>query len=194
MTKTWKRIAMGTAVVAGLAVAGALVFVPTRSAMASMKGAGMGGMMQSHMQMMQGGGMGAMMKGHMQMMQGSDMGAMHASMGAMHASMTAMHDRETAEVAALLGLSVADLDKALADGKEIGALAAERNVDPAKVTETVAAIRKATLDELVTAGTLTREQADQMLQQMESAGMMVPMGTMMPAGGHCTQAADPKTY
>lgn len=172
MTKTWKRVVKGTAVVAGFAV-GALLLVAVRPAVANVMSGGVGGMMSGGMMM------------------STNMGAMHANMRGTHETMVAMHDQETAEAAALLGMSVDDLNKALADGKPIGALADQQNVDPAQVAETLAAVRKAALRDLVTAGTLTQAQADWMLQQMEANGMMVPMGGMMPAG--CTQAT-PTTY
>jgi len=167
VTTLFKRIAIGAAVLGAVAVAG-YYWAPTRIAFAAVSG-GMGQMMQgNHMQnvaqMMQG--------GHMQ------------NMGQMHTTMTAMHEKELNAVAEALGMTPAELTEALKAGRGVADLAKEKNVDTAALKDTLAGIRQAALDELVAAGTMTREQADLMLQHMGSADFLtLTGGVMMQSGG-----------
>lgn len=116
MKKTWMRAAMGTAVVAGLALAGALIFT-TRPALAEMMSGRTGTQMHgNHMGMMSNGSHGAMMQGAHGMM-GADMGALHASMVVMHdkvtEALTAAHQAALNELMAAGTLTQAQADQML---------------------------------------------------------------------------------
>jgi len=65
-----------------------------------------------------------------------------------------------------LGMTVADLTAELKTGKTIAAVAEAKKVAPSAIVDAMLAPRKAQLDAQVTAGRLTREQADTMLAQM----------------------------
>ena len=67
-----------------------------------------------------------------------------------------------------LGMTVADLTAELKTGKTIAAVAEAKKVAPSAIVDAMLAPRKAQLDTQVTAGRLTREQADTMLAQMRA--------------------------
>jgi hypothetical protein len=105
-------------------------------------------------------------------------GAMAPLMG----QMPAMHDQVMGEIAKRLGLTPAELNQAIADGKSITDLANERNVSPDEVLQIMTEGMRSLLDQAVEAGTITQEQADQMLQfhAQHSAGCLsVHAGNMM---------------
>lgn len=156
MTNVWKRILIGAAVLGGMAAVG--FFLMPQSVSAAGRGNGYGAGM--HQGMMRGGGM----------MGGGMHGGMVGGMMAMRPAMLAIHQDELAAVAGLLGMTTDELSTALQDGTDVLDLAAEKNVDAAKITEAQAAARKAGLDELVADGTLTQEQADLMLEHMALMG------------------------
>lgn len=207
MTKIWKRIAVGAAVVGAVAVAG-LLWGPTRTAVAGMIGTAMmkGGMAQMMASHMQGGNMAGMMESHMKsgnmaaMMDGDMDAMMQEMMGSgmmenmdeLHAVMSDFHQKEVKVAASALGISTDDLSKTLSDGKEIAEVAKERNVDPALVSSALEELRQTTLADLVTAGTLTQDQADTMLEHMNKVGTdTLKFGTMMQAVGHCQAQKSP---
>lgn len=66
-------------------------------------------------------------------------------------------------VAEALGMTNTELRAALADGKTIAEIAGERGVEVQAVIDALVAEHKAHLDEHVTAGDITQEQADQRL-------------------------------
>ena len=68
-----------------------------------------------------------------------------------------------------LGMTVADLTAELKTGKTIAAVAEAKKVAPSAIIDAMLAPRKAQLDAQVTAGRLTREQADAMLAQMRAS-------------------------
>lgn len=160
MTNVWKRILVGAAVLGGVAAVG--FFLMPQSASAAGRGNGYG----------QGNGNGARL--HQGMMGGGMMGGMRGGMNggmmAMRPAMIAIHQDELTAVAGLLGMTTDELTESLAAGTNVLDLAAEKNVDAAKITEAQVAARKAGLDELVAAGTLTQEQADLMLEHMAQVG------------------------
>jgi hypothetical protein len=191
MTKTWKRIAIGAAVVAGVAVIGLVARPGILQAAAGMMGSGsssmmQGGMMQGNMNSMMNGDMSSMMNGNM-----ADMmkGMMNGDMSQMHDTMSGMHNQELSAAAGALGMTADDLTKALADGRGVADLAKEKGVELTAVTGAMEAARKAAFDQLVTAGTMTREQADQMIDHMGKLGLMTLNGAaMMQNGGTCHTA------
>lgn len=189
-----KRIAIGAAVLATVAAVGYL-WAPARMAFAAGSGGMIGMMMQGNMkdhtaQMMQGD-----MKDHMsQMMQGGmmgdmsemmkNMGPMHEAMQAAMPAMSAMHEEELNTAAAALGMTAPELTQALDSGRSVEEIAQEKGVSLDSLKESLSTIRQGALDELVAAGTLTREQADLMLQHMNDAEFMtLSAGTMMQSGG-----------
>jgi|GEM_PF-4047046 len=177
MTNMWKRIAIGSAIVAGAAVFTYLVW-PARIQAAGL----MGGRMAA---MMNGGSMKAMMNG-------SSSGMMSGDMGQMHEQMAGLHTKEQAAAAQALGMSAEELATALKEGRGVADLAKEKGMSVDKLTEAVNSARKAAFDELVAAGTLTQEQADQMIEHMGQVGLMtLNMGTMMQNGGSCHGAKAP---
>ncbi|HYF95399.1 MAG TPA: hypothetical protein VD969_24575 [Symbiobacteriaceae bacterium] len=162
MTKMWKRVAIGAAIVAAVGTI-TLVAHPGRLLAAGMMGGGMGNMMQS--------------------------GMMGGDMSKMHDSMSGMHEQLLGAAAGALGMTADELSQALADGRGVADLAKGKGVDLAAVTGAMEDARKAAFDEMVAAGTLTQEQADQMLEHMGKAGLTVLNGAaMMQTGGACHAA------
>lgn len=195
MTTLWRRIAIGVALVAAVGTI-TLVALPGRLLAAGMMGGNMGGMMQSGTtsgemnSMMRDGMMGAMMNGGhmgaMMQMMGGDMSGMHDGTGG-------MHGQDLSAAAGALGMTSDELVAALVAGRGVADLAKERGVDLSAVSGAMATARDAALDQLVAAGTLTQEQADQMLNHMNRAGFSTLNGAaMMQAGGPCN-GAQPKT-
>ncbi|HYF76641.1 MAG TPA: hypothetical protein VD973_05895 [Symbiobacteriaceae bacterium] len=183
MTNVWKRILVGAAVIGGVAAVGFFLMPQSASAAGRGNGYGAGNGARMHQGMMGGGMMGGMR------------GGMNGGMMAMMPAMLEIHQNELAAVAELLGMTSEDLTTALQDGTDVLDLAAEKNVDAAKITEAQVAARKAGLDELVADGTLTQEQADLMLEHMAQVGTATlnagagMMGQGMGAGaGHCPMA------
>lgn len=88
-----------------------------------------------------------------------------------------------------LGLSVADLQAELQDGKSIATLAADKGVDTQTIIDAYLVEVKADLDESVAAGDITQEQADAQLQQAEERAVdrldnTGPEGLRGPGGRH----------
>jgi hypothetical protein len=67
----------------------------------------------------------------------------------------------------LLGLTTSEIQAMRLEGKSLVQIAATKGVTEQKLVEAVVAERKASIQERVNAGTLTQEQANIMLQQME---------------------------
>lgn len=109
--------------------------------------------------------MGGRMHGMMQGFSG-DMQAMHQQMQGMMDQMPSMHERMTDEMAAVLGLTGEQVRQEMEAGKSLEELAAAQGRDVEQVKAAMREAKAAVLDELVAAGTLTREQADQMLNMM----------------------------
>lgn len=81
---------------------------------------------------------------------------------AMHENMTPIHDKVHAAVAAKLGMTSTDLDAAIAGGKSVATLAAEKQISLTDLQQTATDAHNAALDELVAAGTIDAAFAEQM--------------------------------
>ena len=103
-----------------------------------------------------------------QMNQGQ--GGPHGTMNLMAVSEEDMH----AAIAAALGMSVADFEAAIDAGQTPATLAAERNIDFAVIQAAMDAVHEAALQQAVTDGLITQEQADWMLSHR--GGQNGPMG------------------
>jgi polyhydroxyalkanoate synthesis regulator phasin len=75
----------------------------------------------------------------------------------------------TADIAAALGMTEADVTAGLQSGKSVADLAAAQSKDLAAVKEALLAAQKARLDQAVSAGTLTQAQADSAYQALTSS-------------------------
>ncbi len=100
-----------------------------------------------------------------------------------------MHSAMWGALAGSLGLTTDELDQALADGKTLEALAAEKGINKEQLAEKMYAAMKDAVDQQVAAGSISREQADRMLESAK--GHMTPehvasMGNMTGSmqGGH----------
>lgn len=71
-------------------------------------------------------------------------------------------------IATTLGISESDLMTAFQAGKSVADVAAEKNVDLAKVIAAIVAEQKTALQQAVTAGRLTQAQADQQLTLLQA--------------------------
>ena len=71
-------------------------------------------------------------------------------------------------VADLTGLSTEEVAEQRAGGRSIADIAASKDVEADAVVEAALDARKAALDELVANGTITQEQADEMLERMST--------------------------
>lgn len=96
------------------------------------------------------------------MMRGGMM-AMHNTMAPLMSQMPEMHNQVIHEVADLLGMPADELTEALAD-RGLADLAADKGIALEEVEQVMTDKMKAFLDQAVADGTLTREQADQMLE------------------------------
>jgi hypothetical protein len=86
------------------------------------------------------------------------------------------------EVAKLLGLSEADIQKERLAGKSLAQIADAQGVKKDTLVNTLLSAKKATLDELVKGGKLDRAQADLMVSRMQSqVSTMVDRTTTGPA-------------
>lgn len=161
--------------VAALAIAGAIYAGPVLAA----NGYGMMGATGS------GNGGHGMMSGSMM---GGDMMAMHNVMMPLMSQMPAMHSEMMGEVGKLLGLTEEELTQAMANGKTLLDIAAEKNVAPGEIRSTMTRGMKAFLDRLTAEGAITEAQVGQMLGFMEKnlesclSGNMSEMMSMM--SGH----------
>lgn len=121
---------------------------------------------------------------HVGMMSG-DMAAMHAQMAPLMAQMGSMHEAVMGEVAAVLGMSLEELNQAMADGKSLASLAEEKKVAAGEIRAVTTKAVKELLDGQVAAGTLTQAQAAQMLSQHErNFSTCFSGGGMMGGGMH----------
>jgi hypothetical protein len=71
-------------------------------------------------------------------------------------------------VADLTGLSTEEVAEQRAEGESIADIAASKEVEADAVVDAALDARKAALDELVADGTITQEQADEMLERMST--------------------------
>lgn len=71
-------------------------------------------------------------------------------------------------VAKLTGLSTEEVAKQRAEGESIADIAASKGVEADAVVVAALDARKAALDELITDGTITQEQANEMLERMSA--------------------------
>jgi len=89
--------------------------------------------------------------------------------------------------AKLLGLQPGDVAAQRHEGKSLVQIAQTKNVDENSLVDAILADRQAQLEARVKAGTLTQEQADLMLQRMQTqvkaAVERTSVGPMAPAGG-----------
>jgi len=104
--------------------------------------------------------------------------------------MPQIHTQVVGDVAGRLGMTAAELSKAMADGKSLAQIAADQNVAIGEVRAAMTSSMKTALDQLVEAKQLTQEQVGPILGYMEQnlafclngtgGGMMggfVPSGT-----------------
>jgi hypothetical protein len=103
-------------------------------------------------------------------------------MGGLGGPMSSMHIDIWTAVAKELDLTYDQLQAELRT-KTLGQLAQEKNVTLDKLQEVARSAWKAEINELVEAGTLTRQQADWMIQHMDTAGF--PMLGLGPGLGPC---------
>ena len=68
--------------------------------------------------------------------------------------------------AGALGMTVEELRAALRDGQNLAEVAASKGVDPEKVVGAVVAATRTRMEEKVSSGALTREQADRLLSEL----------------------------
>ncbi|MFC1981188.1 DUF2680 domain-containing protein [Chloroflexota bacterium] len=88
-------------------------------------------------------------------------------------------------VSELLGLPHGEIETLRHEGKSMVEIAAAQGVSEDTLVETILAAKKEAVQERVTAGTLTQEQADLMFQQMEQRTTeMVNRTTTGPYAGH----------
>jgi hypothetical protein len=174
----------GALVVAGILIGliiqfgvnAALAQTPTTpfSPVRQMLNGGMGGHMAGPMTHM--GGSMAHMEGSMAHMEGSmaHMGGSMAHMGGQrgHMGQQGIMDRDAmhAKMAEALGISVEELDAAIAAGKTPYQLAEELEVDFAAVQEAMTAAHAEAVAQAVADGTITQAQADQMLAHHAQMG------------------------
>lgn len=94
-------------------------------------------------------------------------------------------DREAmhATLADVLGLSVAELDAAHAEGKRLPEIAEAQGVALADVEAAMQAAWQTAVNDALTAGTITQEQADRLLERGGRLGMGAPKGGMRGDGG-----------
>lgn len=93
-----------------------------------------------------------------------------------------LHEEMQAVIADALGITVAELEAARAEGKRLPELAAESGVALEDVQTAVQAAHEAAIQQAVEDGLITQEQADWMLQRHNN-GMGMGMGMGMPGGG-----------
>ncbi|MBX3059280.1 MAG: hypothetical protein KF770_22655 [Anaerolineae bacterium] len=93
-----------------------------------------------------------------------------------------LHEEMQAVIADALGITVAELEAARAEGKRLPELAAELGVALEDVQTAVQAAHEAAIQQAVEDGLITQEQADWM-RQRHNNGMGMGMGMGMPGGG-----------
>ncbi len=93
-----------------------------------------------------------------------------------------LHEEMQAVIADALGITVAELEAAHAEGKRLPELAAELGVALEDVQTAVQAAHEAAIQQAVEDGLITQEQADWM-RQRHNNGMSMGMGMGMPGGG-----------
>lgn len=84
-----------------------------------------------------------------------------------------MRDYVKTAFAEKLGISAADLDKYITDGKTLREIAQERGLTPEETTQTLKDARSAALDKMVADGVITQAQANWIKRQ---AGKMMESG------------------
>jgi hypothetical protein len=77
--------------------------------------------------------------------------------------MAEYRDEMHAAVAEALGLSVEELDEAMAEGQTMWQIAEEQGIDPEDIRDAMQAVREDIINQAVEDGVLTQEQADWML-------------------------------
>jgi hypothetical protein len=90
-----------------------------------------------------------------------------------------MHDYVEQALADKLGIKEADVEDALASGKSMYQIALDNGVEEADVASVLTEVHRTALDNAVTDGVITREQADFMRQRMTANGFNFgncPMG------------------
>lgn len=132
-------------------------------------------------------------------MMNGGMAAMHNSMMPLMSEMPTMHTEMLGDVAAFLGMSVDELNGALAEGRSLTELAVEKGRSFEEAQALMTDSMKAFVQRAVEAGSITQAQADQMLQYHEqysgschavqSGGMM---GGMMGGMRNMMFAPNPK--
>jgi lambda repressor-like predicted transcriptional regulator len=96
-------------------------------------------------------------------------------------------------VAQLLGMDTEAIHAERLSGKSLAAIAAEKGISKETLVATIVDAKREAVSEAVQAGTITQEQADHVLQQMEErVPLMVDRTTVGPAngrmGGHWSAA------
>ena len=110
---------------------------------------------------------------------------MSGDMTQMHTAMTGMYQEALDAIASTLGMNTADLTEALKDGRKLADIAEEKGIDPAQINAAVLAAHQTFLDDLVTAGTLSKDQADQMLERMSGVDFVTMFDRSAGASGNC---------
>jgi len=148
--------------VAAVAVAGLIYAAPVLAAggYGMMGSAGTAGMMS-------GAGAAAMMNGQGSAMMQGNMAEMHNLMAPLMNEMPKIHTQVMGDVAGRLGLTADDLFKAMADGKSLAQIAADKNVAVGEVRAAMTTSMKTALDQLVEAKQLTADQSGKILGYME---------------------------
>lgn len=126
-------------------------------------------------------------------MMGGGMMAVHNTMAPLMSQMPQMHDQVISEAADLLGMTADELADALAY-RSLADLAAEKGIALEEVEQVMTDKMKSFLDRAVADGTLTQEQADQMLKyHAEYSGSCHSgrAGSMMGGAGGMMRGAGP---
>lgn len=107
------------------------------------------------------------------MMGGNGRGMMNGG-GMMGAGQGQMHEYMQAELAAKLGISEADLEKAYSEGKTFWQVAQDKGLTTEQAQQMMIDARNAALDKMVADGKITKDQADWMKNRMNGANGMGP--------------------
>ncbi|WP_274651045.1 hypothetical protein [Paenibacillus humicola] len=95
------------------------------------------------------------------------------------------------ELAKLLGMTTAELQKELASGKSLAAIAKAKGISAQKVTDLLVKDRKARLEDLLKSKKITQAQFNKMSQQLTNMAEKSVNGTMTGhAGGRAFAATD----
>lgn len=185
MKKLWIAVAVVTVIASALITAGVVNAQTPQPPTQPGSGRGLG-------RMMGGGNTQWMQTMHSLMSQSGGMGTMYEWM---HQS-GGVHDTVWKALADALGLTPDELTAQINSGKTLAQLAQEKGIETSELAAAMQTALKSSLDQAVKDGTLTQDQADQMLETMSNhyewminnmgAGMMGPGSGRMGGGrGGC---------